>query len=670
MIAILELGLPLVVGLAVAIVRRSVVAAEGITISRPARFVWASAATLAALVSALTLLEPSPTIGRWAELQLLWLAPTLFWSSIAFFISGAANARASAVRTGVRFVIWFAVGTGLSWLASVTIVQWVLLTPRMVSWPWEITLPIGQWVEALLPALTTFHGRMQGWLWNRLLLCLLGAAIFLYACRSTAFARGECHAETSGRTPLWATAAVGTVMLLHGLAWWGATGCRTWRHGLCEGRLEVPVNAQLPDAGSIGVSYMIKPAATATPQGVIVAAIGGPSAASLMKASLFAALGEIGDTHDILISDYRGFGRSHYVACENLEVGPATGDTAAACARRLGSLANQLNARRAADDLEAVRQHLGIERLDLYGESYGTFFAQSYAQLYPQSVRAMILDSALPLHAPAEITFIASQLSGENPLHVFCEQGAECGSNEQLVAAWRAAVGDARGRRGDGPTVVDLAVIHLFSLWPEVDRARRDALLVPPGDRPQALLKLSSTLRERIKRMRTDAMSSLFAIPSVAMPYACNDYSMPFPYTDAPAARELATRQFARSALSANVAPFTWDEINTALRETNGLRVDSFRYEACLYWPYEEATANVYPAAPRTDILVISGSLDTTTSPAMAQQIAQRWPAARILTVDGGDHFVLNGPRATCARSAAVSFLRDPGAYSQSRCRS
>ena len=109
MIAILELGLPLVVGLAVAIVRRSVVAAEGIAISRPARFVWASAATLAALVSALTLLEPSPTIGRWAELQLLWLAPTLFWSSIAFFISGAANARASAVRTGVRFVIWFAV---------------------------------------------------------------------------------------------------------------------------------------------------------------------------------------------------------------------------------------------------------------------------------------------------------------------------------------------------------------------------------------------------------------------------------------------------------------------------------------------------------------------------------------------------------------------------------
>jgi pimeloyl-ACP methyl ester carboxylesterase len=191
---------------------------------------------------------------------------------------------------------------------------------------------------------------------------------------------------------------------------------------------------------------------------------------------------------------------------------------------------------------------------------------------------------------------------------------------------------------------------------------------MPPSNRPQALLKLSSTLRERIKRMRTDAMSSLFAIPSVAMPYACNDYPMPFPYTDGPAARELATRQFARSALSANVAPFTWDEINAALHETNGLQVDSFRYEACLYWPYEEVTANVYPAAPRTDILVISGSLDTTTSPAMALQIAQRWPAARILTVDGGDHFVLNGPRSACARSAAVRFLRDPGTYSQSRC--
>lgn len=268
------------------------------------------------------------------------------------------------------------------------------------------------------------------------------------------------------------------------------------------------------------------------------------------------------------------------------------------------------------------------------------------------------------------MTFIASQLSGENPLHRFCEQAAQCGSNEQLVAAWRQAVGEARAGSGGGHAVVDLAVIHLFSLWPEIDRARRDALLMPPGDRKRTLLKLSSMLRERIARMRTDAVSRLFAIPSVAMPYACNDYPMPFPYTDRPQARELATRQFAESALSANVAPFTWDESNAALRETNGLRVGSFRYEACLYWPYEDAAAVVYTAAPHIETLVISGSLDTTTSPAMALQIAQRWPAARILTVEGGNHFVLNSPRSTCARAAAIRFLRDPGAYSQSQCRS
>ena len=45
-----------------------------------------------------------------------------------------------------------------------------------------------------------------------------------------------------------------------------------------------------------------------------------------------------------------------------------------------------------ARDLEAIRQALGESEVNFYGASYGGFLAQSYARLYPQKVRTMVLD--------------------------------------------------------------------------------------------------------------------------------------------------------------------------------------------------------------------------------------------------------------------------------------
>ena len=37
---------------------------------------------------------------------------------------------------------------------------------------------------------------------------------------------------------------------------------------------------------------------------------------------------------------------------------------------------------------------LGLSRVDLYGDSYGTFFAQSFLARYPQLLRSVVPDSA------------------------------------------------------------------------------------------------------------------------------------------------------------------------------------------------------------------------------------------------------------------------------------
>ncbi len=52
------------------------------------------------------------------------------------------------------------------------------------------------------------------------------------------------------------------------------------------------------------------------------------------------------------------------------------------------------------DDLEALRSHLGEERVMLLGFSHGGIVAQAYAAQYPGRVRKLVLASTLAHFAP------------------------------------------------------------------------------------------------------------------------------------------------------------------------------------------------------------------------------------------------------------------------------
>ena len=54
----------------------------------------------------------------------------------------------------------------------------------------------------------------------------------------------------------------------------------------------------------------------------------------------------------------------------------------------------------AVQDLEAARQALGYEALNVYGVSYGTRVAQHYARRFPDQVRTLIIDGVAP---PTEV---------------------------------------------------------------------------------------------------------------------------------------------------------------------------------------------------------------------------------------------------------------------------
>jgi proline iminopeptidase len=55
-----------------------------------------------------------------------------------------------------------------------------------------------------------------------------------------------------------------------------------------------------------------------------------------------------------------------------------------------------------ADDVEELREHLGLERIDLLGHSHGGVVAMAYAARYPERVGRLVLASTLARWAPEQ----------------------------------------------------------------------------------------------------------------------------------------------------------------------------------------------------------------------------------------------------------------------------
>ncbi len=118
------------------------------------------------------------------------------------------------------------------------------------------------------------------------------------------------------------------------------------------------------------IDYVVFGSGTATP---LFVANGGPgfSHRYLLVSDAWKMLGR---TRKIVMWDQRGTGRS----------GPLK--PGESC-----TLADQIN------DLDALRAHLGYDKIDLLGHSWGGFLAMAYAARHPEHIeRLILLDSAAP----------------------------------------------------------------------------------------------------------------------------------------------------------------------------------------------------------------------------------------------------------------------------------
>lgn len=152
---------------------------------------------------------------------------------------------------------------------------------------------------------------------------------------------------------------------------------------------------------------VIVPSRAAAPEkDPLVIIAGGPGqAASDTVAMLRSSFSGIRSVRDIIFFDIRGTGMSAPIVCdvEDDEIDPLTYSPIEETITRMGECYNENSAvlssfstKTAVEDLEHLRQAMGLDQINLWGGSYGTRLVQYYLYLYPENARSAILDSVVP----------------------------------------------------------------------------------------------------------------------------------------------------------------------------------------------------------------------------------------------------------------------------------
>ena len=206
------------------------------------------------------------------------------------------------------------------------------------------------------------------------------------------------------------------------------------------GTVEVPVEYSEPDGETISIAVNVHRATSAGKRiGHLLVNPGGPGVsgvdyvASNVRDGGFTA--EVLEHFDIVGFDPRGVGSSEPTfACgapgeyydylrsidglvDTDEEVAAAEAGAALCATSMGGAGPHLHTDHVARDMDEIRKALGAEQISYLGFSYGSFLGVWYATLFPDSVRAMVVDGAADPTVPqSQEARIAEELDQLAPL--------------------------------------------------------------------------------------------------------------------------------------------------------------------------------------------------------------------------------------------------------------
>ncbi len=470
------------------------------------------------------------------------------------------------------------------------------------------------------------------------------------------------------------------------------------------GSLPVPLDRARSDSPQIAIAFRWYPASAPGPgeaRHTVVPVEGGPGYPSIesvsyqslgANAGYSAMYGPLLAHWNMLAIDNRGTGESTPLKCSALQQfsGPTGTDAfrqaAGGCAATLNHrwkysgggwvhASDLFSSTPAAQDMAAVIEALALPKVDLYGDSYGSFFAQVFAEHFPKLVRSVVLDSTYQA-AGLDPWYRSTVQSMPADFDAACARAPACAQAEP-GSAWD-RIGELAARLRESPVSagvpgpsgalerVEMNVTGLVDLVSDaaedtkiyrgLDAAAR-ALLGPAHD-PAPLLRLYA--------QREHEDEGYFTLPvreysvELYVADACIDYPQLFDMQAAGATRaaELAS---AETALPASTfAPFSTAEWISQNENTEAFSV-------CIAWPSptvaQPPTDGATPLFPSSlPVLVLGGELDTWTPPVDAGKVlAQIGGHARFVQLANSTHVVGEGDT-DCGSAIVQGFVARPQA--------
>ncbi len=310
-----------------------------------------------------------------------------------------------------------------------------------------------------------------------------------------------------------------------------------------------------------------------------------------------------------------------------------------------------------AEDVDAVRQALGVNKVALWGTSYGTKVELAYALAHPDHVERLLLDSVVPPTGPDPLSL--DTLQGI-PLGLSSMCGtAACRAIDPNLAAEvptlanRAAVTPISGRvrtasgrprtvSVDGLTLLETVVSA--DLSPGLQAELPSAVFAATAGRPQLLLRLASLGQTGFGLHFATADTSFSE--GLFLATMCNDGRFPWQPDADPATRQQALSAAVAALPAGSTGPFgSW-----------ATAIGSATY--CESWPSPAGNAPI-AAGPLPDVpvLALSGTFDMRTPTANAASVVSQFPQGHLLVVPGVGHSVLTTDPSNCTSNAVRAWL-------------
>jgi pimeloyl-ACP methyl ester carboxylesterase len=395
------------------------------------------------------------------------------------------------------------------------------------------------------------------------------------------------------------------------------------------GTLRVAEDPAHPESAAIDLSVAVVPAldrrSVAAPLFLLA---GGPGqSAQGLYASFVGAFARINREHDIVLVDQRGTGKSAPLFCdypeewqESADDTPALREATSKCLAKFGPRVRFYTTSAAVQDLDEVRQALGLRQIDLYGSSYGTRVAELYMRRHPANVHAAILDGVVD---PEKAIGPDTPLDGEAALNLIM---ARCREDRDCSAAF--------------PTLAQ----ELDALRRKFGPAKETLTLDDPSSGNPRQIEFNRALLNASLRFLSYGASSASLLPALIHQGAVGNLR-PLASQTIMVARQLRDQLASgmqNSVVCSEDVPFFAaagiDRGRIAATYAGLDQLDALT-EVCKLWPQGPVDADLHsPLRSAIPTLLLSGEADPVTPPRDAERLAQGLLHHRHLVLPGEGH--------------------------------